>query len=85
VRKTRPIQPGRPGTPTDRRRWIKSVIRNGALGTIAVVAGHLAVRRVKSGCSQRLPECESCRLLSGCRLPTAISAREAQTGEEHSL
>lgn len=67
---------------TDRRGWIKSVVRIGVLGGIATMVTYLVGRQLSSGCPLLTSNCTSCQLLSRCELPLARSARETHADKE---
>ena len=69
---------------TDRRQWIASLIRNGTLGGIAVMATYLVGRQWASGCPILTANCKSCRQFSRCELPLAQSVRTTRVDKEQS-
>jgi hypothetical protein len=74
----------RPLTVSDRRQWMTSVMRHGALAAIATLVTFLVGRQWNKGCPLLTSRCESCRLLSRCALPPAQSARRMHVDKEHS-
>ncbi len=69
-------------SPTDRREWLRNVIRYGALGGLATLTACLTLRRWGRDCSRWSSACEACQLLPGCALPSAASVRNTRQAKE---
>jgi hypothetical protein len=64
------------GVSVHRRGWLKSLLRHGALGAIAVLVVYLLGRRPGEDCWRLTTSCRSCDLLPRCNLPPAQSSRQ---------
>ncbi len=67
---------------TDRRGWIKRVMRHGALGGIGLLVTYLVGRQLARGCPKLTSHCTSCQLLARCDLPSAKSTRKTHADKE---
>ena len=67
---------------TDRRAWIKSVMRHSALGGIGMMVTYLVGRQLARDCPMLTSHCTSCQLLARCDLPLAKSTRKTQADKE---
>ncbi len=66
---------------TDRRQWIKDVLRHATLGGIALLVTYLVGRQLGNGCPKLTSRCGTCQLWSHCELAPARRARETEQGK----
>jgi hypothetical protein len=69
---------------TDRREWMRSLLRNGALGLIASAALLLVGRRATNPCREPASGCRACQLFPRCELPLAQRMRSVRVRKERS-
>ncbi len=62
----------------ERRQWLIRFGRRVILGGISILSLNLLLRRLNAGCIRPESPCQTCGVLSHCRLPRAEESKQSQ-------